>query len=711
MKPLIIDIETSIGKGVHSNSRDPNNDFYTLIYGERPDEIKVEHNVGGFKRMVGSKFDNIDVIVGHNLSFDLSYFWTDPSFQRFIRRGGTIWDTQESEYVLSGQRHKFASLSELQQIHLGEKTKLSRISGLFNKGHGADQILAAKDRCKRVFALYERYCYDDGASTLKVFKAQYMKAKEEGMLNIVKLRNKALLAIIMMQNSGIHIDKIKCEQVLRDFRLTEMEALRQSEEIVKDKWDEKLGKFNVNSPKQKSAMLFGGTFLVKEKELVGKFKNGNDKYATVEKELHIEGFKVPKSMSKEGKLKGVYCTDAKVIHKIADKTKNPVLKEYCELQKKAMKYNKMASTYLEPFLNYSVDGVLYPNYNTTATETGRLSSSKPNLQNVPASGEMLVPIQGQLIAPQGWKCVDIDYNQLEPFVTAFLSRDTALTEDLLNGVCLHCRAVSWIPRMAEGKTYEEIYQLAKVEEQPEWVLKRKKAKAVNFKRAYGGGAKSLAEAENIPIEDVQAIFDAQDAYYSGVKRFNEGVLEKVKDNQELSIRKHYSRVGSKGREFKNGLELLPIFNKAEGTKTYRGDELRHFGKYKSPTGALFTFEEYGEIDNYGRFKRAYSSTQTKNYQIQGTAAVIVNMAMAECFQYVLQNDDVKLVGQIHDSLRFYIKEDKLGLHIPKICEIMEDIPAMCEKYLNMKADFKFVVEAKVGANFAETEVYKTGEKQ
>jgi len=711
MYPIVLDLETSTGnREIHGpSSKDPENDFYTIIYGGHPDAITIKHELAGFNRTISSSFFvGCDIIIGHNIAFDLGYIWRTSALQSYLSNPeNTIWDTAEAEYILSSQRHKYPSLAELQDIYLGERVKQNRISNLFKAGIGADKILAARYTHPRLFALYEKYCIGDGSSTLRIFSKQYKKAKELGMLDLIKARMRGLLAVIQMQNTGIQIDEHKCQETLKDFKIKSLHYLQEATDLTRQLWDSRLGVFNINSPKQKSAMLFGGAFEIKEKVEDGFYKNGNPKSKTILKEIHIKGLELnPVYYSEETKKPGVYVTEDAVIHKIYKDCKDPLVIKYCELQKKAMTYGKMCSTYLEPFLRFSVGGLLYPNYNTTATETSRLSSSRPNQQNVPASGEMLVPIQGQLVAPEGWLACDIDYSSLEPHITALVTGDTNLTHDLLSGVCLHCRAVSWLPRLSEGKSYEEIYQLAVIQKDPHWVLMRKKAKGVNFKRAYGGGAASLAEAEGLDIDDVKTIFASQDEIYSGVKAFNDKLYANLSENQQLSREMHFSKSSKGGRRFQAGLELLPIFDQA-GNKQYMNGEYRHFGTYLSPLKHTFSFEETGRLDKWGKLRRGYSTTETKNYHIQGTAGDLVLAAASECTLYVIQHHtELKMVRQIHDSLSMYIRKDTENTHIPALQNIMNNAKYLLKKYYNYDAAFNFKTEAKVGPNFAEMIVYE-----
>lgn len=183
MYPLGFDLESSLGdkKLFGPSAKDPNNDFYTIQWGTNPDNVQVVHNMQGFKRQPPKKFleelNKATILIGHNIAFDIGYIWHLPEWKDFMKRGGEIWCTAQAEYLMSGQRHKFPSLAELQQIYLGKIIKEDRISYCFKKGIGADQILSARERCPRLFNLYEKYARDDVVTTLRIFKQQWLKAK------------------------------------------------------------------------------------------------------------------------------------------------------------------------------------------------------------------------------------------------------------------------------------------------------------------------------------------------------------------------------------------------------------------------------------------------------------------------------------------------------------------------------------------------------
>ncbi len=706
----VLDLETSISQGPHGPAaKDPTNDFFTLIIGTNSNNVQVIHNSEGFQRTLPSNVVKIlnqtDVIIGHNLPFDLSYVWKNTTFQEFLLKGGQIWDCQVAEYLISGQRHSFASLGELQNIYLGQKTKDSRIGLLYKHGIGADKILAAKDRCPRLFKIYEAYSKADGVTTLQVFEKQYMKAKELSMIDVIKLYNNYALGLINIMNTGIPIDLINCEKTLRDFKLKSLEYLKQAEEMIKPLWDNRLGNFNINSPKDKSAILFGGTFTLKKKIEDGKYKNGNVKFKIVDEELFIKGFGLPLALTEESKIQGRYQTGTDIIEKIYKQSHNIEAKEYCRLQKMAMNYGKMCSTYLEPFLDLSINGLLYPNFNNTMTITSRLSSSKPNLQNVPSKGEMLVPIQGQFIAPNGWVCVSADYSQLEIYVSAYLANDPQLTRDLLSGVDFHVKRLSY----AEDRPYSDIFKLCKIDKIPEWELKRFHAKTISYQKAYGASPKSLSKTTGIDECIIKTIFEKEDLEYPQVAEFNRHVMECVKNSQEISQEKHIPNNkkgnGKEGKRFIAGMELLPI--RKDNDLIYDRNEYRHIGYYTAITQKRYSFEELADYDWKGNIRKGYSHTQTKNYHIQGTASDVQAASSAALLMLLIKHSDkVKMVNEIHDSKWFLVKEEYLDKILSIIKNIMEDVPGNFKKYLNIEMPFRIPVDFEIGPNFAETESYE-----
>lgn len=710
-KYCVFDLETSVSKSVHGpDAKDPTNRFYTTIFGTSINDIHVIHQEEALSRRLSHKFLEVlstcDVLVGHNIKFDLNYIWKEnPEFHEFISRGGQIYDTQLAEYLMSGQRHQFASLAELQKIYLGVKVKKDRISKLFKKGIGADVIIKNKDRCPRIFALFHQYAVDDGKTTLQVFAKQVVRAKDKNMLKIIKLYNKYLLTLCMVENNGMHIDLKKCQETMQEFSMKYVTHLNKAVAVCEHLWPKELHKFNPNSNKDASAMLFGATLKVPEKVQDGLYKNGNPKFKTVDKEVYVQGFGLnPIFYSEATKNDGVYKKDKDVIDLILSKTKDPMVKAYCIEMRQAAKYKHMNSTYLTGFMNMSVDGVLYPNLNNTATITSRLSSSRPNTQNVPKRDkEMHSAIMGLITAPRHWKAVQIDFSMLEIYIEAYLSRDPQLIEDLLSGIDFHVLRLSYI----EDKSYEELFDLCKVQKLPEWSTKRDQAKTLSYQKAYGAFIDTISESSGIPRDKVQEVFDKEDIRYPLAKDYNDGVEAEANKNQTVSLLKNMSRTARLRVKHHCGYELLPIKDKLTNTYYYDKDEPRHLGWYTSPTGKRYTFEEQCTKSKNGQFFRRFERTKITNYSKQGSAGDVQAITSVGMYDLLFENQEyIKLVNEIHDSKWFYIKESHLDLLIPQLCTIMCRVNDLFKQHLDIEIPFDFKVDVEVGDNFGDMGPYE-----
>ncbi len=711
-------------KSLSSSWRLPQNDFYTLIYATHPDNVKLLHKKQGFKRRLPFRLRQLlkqtHTIIGTNLKFDLGYIWHDAAFQQWLLNGGKVWDIQLVRYLLSAQRHAFPSLAEMQKIYLGIKTKKDRISYLFSKCIDAKEIIAARNRCKRVWKLYCEYGIEDGRTPMLIMKKQYAEAKSRGMLLIIELYNQYLLALTMMETNGLHIDIAQTEERYKDFSLKVVDYLRQAEEKVKHFWnDPRLPKFNVQSRTHASAILFGGEISSSWQEPTDRvYKSGDRKgqvvFKTVKGKIKVEGFGLPKLFTSKNK-DGSYKTDNPVIHKIYEECKNEEAKEYCKLLKLSAAYKQKLSLYLNAFLYKSFNGVVYPNFNNTEVITGRLSSSNPNLQNLVKHGEFFKLIQGLIKAPEGWVCVQIDFSQLETYVRAWLSGDHNLTQDLLNGKCFHTQNVAW----GEGISYEEAYDLCKIKKIKEWDEKRSKAKAITFGEAYGQMPESMVARSGLPLEIIQQIYKCMEENYPDTVTYIEKVQKEVEKSATLSRKSDLPEKYTRGtndkkgfaRKFYNGIEVLPIRERDKKTYTYDYEELRHVGYYQSPTGKVYAFEEFGSRKKDGTVYRYFKPTQMKNYALQGGAGDIQGMTTVALFTGLLKHPDkIKLVNEVHDSKWFYIKKEYLDLMLYKVHTIITSVRQLLDERFKIKIDFEFKADIEVGETFADMQPYKLEKK-
>lgn len=736
MKVLSLDFETSIGKTIHGATfRDPENDIYTQIWASNPGDVNIVHGKSN-RTLVGNLQEEIysaDYIIGHNIGFDLSYIWDDSSFKGYIKRGGKIWDTQYAEYLLTGQQHKTASLAELQLKYLGEKEKPSRITSLYKKGIGADKIVKAQERCPRLWKLYNEYCRSDGATPLLIFKAQYIRAKREGMLPLIELYNDYLLGQINMSCTGIRIDVLKVEKLLKEYNIKHLEYLQQAQEILKSVWvDERLPIFNINSTDHKSVVLFGGEVSLEESVQRGYYKNGNPRFKKQEIKIQVKGFGLDTKLTHPNKKVGFYSTDDKVLAAIKTDSRTPpeVLK-YCELQELSMKYKKAAKTYCQAFLDRSIDGVLYPHFNNTITPTGRLSSSEPNMQNIPSKNELAKDLMGCLVCDKGWKCVTIDFSQLEKWVQALVSGDENLIEKLLDGTCLHCLTLANI----EGLDYNYVYRKAKVEQDKEWDVKRTNIKPIGFRMDYGGMPRGTATDLGLSLEYVESVHAADKALFPQKYRFFEEELPAVvKSTTTYSLACNIAASRTKGKDGSQLLgkaELLPIFDKS-GNVYYNNKDLRNIGYWQTNYGKKYHFVDFGratvkhnkeymnefiyidgkKIQKYknvpviNNLRRSFPMPRFKNYPNQGGAADIQGATTAEIQKMLLTKaDKIRMHVEIHDSKLLTVRVDVLAPCLKWLKEVIENVPKIFLRRFGITIPFKFPVEIKVGDNFGEMKKY------
>jgi DNA polymerase I-like protein with 3'-5' exonuclease and polymerase domains len=668
-----------------------------------------EHNAKGFGRQLSHTFIELlstcDVIVGHNLCFDLSYVFKSSEIQQFLLRGGTIWDTQVAEYILTAQQHQYSSLADLQEKYLGQKKKIERVSRLYAKGVGADKIVQARTRCPRLWKQYEEYCRLDGSTTLEIFKQQYISAKQQNMHQVVQLYQDYLLSLINMSTTGIQLDMKACEQTLTDFNLESISYLERAQDFIKPLWkNPRLPKFNINSPDHRSAILFGGEIKNVISTLVGKYKNGNDKYKSIEHKIWIDGFQVDKSCSTETKKKGIYSTDKKVVlPKLLSATKDERLKTYIGHQQKSAEYNDGVKVIEKGFLKFQVGGVLYPNFNNTAVITGRLSSSKPNLQNVTKKTDIGKALHSLFIAPEGWKCISIDFAQLEIWVSALLSGDENLIADLQSGIDMHCVRVS----MMEDCTYEHAVQMCKVEKNKEWVNKRSAAKTFSYQRAYGAGVKKLVEFTGLSKETIERLIEKEELRYPKASNLWMVVKDSIEKTKTFSMRKniHVTSDSESGEHrFYKNIELLPIFDNV-GNVDYNRDvpELRKIGYWTSITGKKYHFPDIGQMTKFG-LKRSVTPTIMKNYPMQGTAADIQGATTAELLRLLVKHSDkILMINEVHDSKSFYVRIESINKAVPLIVNIIEDVSNIFEKRFGVKVPFKFPIDVEIGDNFGDME--------
>ena len=292
---------------------------------------------------------------------------------------------------------------------------------------------------------------------------------------------------------------------------------------------------------------------------------------------------------------------------------------------------KLKNTYTDklPLMISPVDHRVHTNYNQIGTVTGRLSSNDPNLQNIPVRNEEGRKIRQAFIAPKGYKIVSADYSQIELRIMAHLSRDKNLLDAFINDKDIHRFTASEILGKAEQDVTSE---------------ERRRAKAVNFGLIYGMSAFGLSRQINIPRNEAKFYIDRYFERYPGVEKYME-------NTRQLASEKGYVETLSGRRLY------LPKINSSSGLE-----------------------------------KRA-AERAAINAPMQGTAADIIKSAMIAVNDYIkTQENNVRMVMQVHDELVFEVKEE----HLATICKQIQTIMENC-----YQLDIPLKVDVGYGNNWDE----------
>ncbi len=392
---------------------------------------------------------------------------------------------------------------------------------------------------------------------------------KRNLLNIWETIEKPLIPIIdKVEKNGVKIDKAELERLSKDYHrtLSELEAKI---------WDLSLGEFNINSPKQLGEILFEKLGLKPKNQK----KTGTGALSTKESELE--------------KMRDM--------HPII-----PLIFEYREFQ-------KLLSTYIDVIPNLLDEGNrLHAKFLQAGTTTGRLSSSEPNLQNIPNGSELGRNIRKAFTAEKGCKILAIDYSQIELRIAAFLSGDEKLLEIFRKGEDIHTAVASEVFGVPMNEVDKEM---------------RRKAKVINFGIMYGMGVNSLKVNLNSTREEAQKYLNDYFNKFSGLARY----LENVKIEAE--------RLGF--------------------TETLFGRR-RYFEGLRSKLP----------------FIKAMAERMAINAPIQGTEADVVKLAMVKIDEFLVKEkleDKVKMTLQVHDELVFEVDEKIINDVTEKIKKIMETL--------------------------------------
>ena len=284
-----------------------------------------------------------------------------------------------------------------------------------------------------------------------------------------------------------------------------------------------------------------------------------------------------------------------------------------EIAEKLLEYRgftKLLSTYVEPLPKLADEyDRIHTTFNQNGTSTGRLSSANPNIQNIPVRTDEGIKIRKGFISQDGWSLVSFDYSQIELRVLAELSKDENLLLAYKKDKDLH----DLTARKIFFKTDEE--QVTREQ--------RSIAKVINFSILYGKTPFGLSKELKIPVADASQYIKTYFEQYPKVKKFLENILENARQN--------------------GFVETL------YGTRRY-----------------------INNINSSNKNLQAQANRMAVNTVVQGTAANIIKKVMIKLYDEFKNNDDIKMLLQVHDELIFEVKDEVSEKYMEKIKEIMEE---------------------------------------
>jgi DNA polymerase I len=707
-------------------------DSYRGDYFVQPDGEGVRQGIQRGSEEWLASFPNLDgyeVLVGHNIKCDLLWFWRHPELERFLKRGGKIWDTLYAEYLLSGQ---FYNLQQLPHL----VPSLENVARRRKVTHKLDVVKALWDAGVRTEDVQEQtlmeYLKGDCTSTSEIYDLQIAQAVRQNQLHMIEFRMDGLLATTEMEFNGMLIDMEEAEATLAE--LEKELAIRDAD---LQKYVPELPEhceFNWGSSGQLSALIFGGmlkyeapAIKYQEDGVTPQYYQKKIRVPVTDDDGNLVYFKSGKNAGKlktrletipdiergpktrkeefyhqlpgmvEGKAKWrtgsskdetrpefiQYSTAAEILEEVAE-LGVPLVKDL--LEKRGLE--KDIGTYYRRFHRgkwtgmltmVHPDGRIHHNLNHAITATSRLSSSKPNLQNLSGTGKSRVRKMFISRFGKDGRMAEGDYSQLEVVCKQVLSGDEELRRKLLMGLCQHCDWLSQMP-FAEGKSYEEIYDLCKVQHVPEWVAKRKQVKPVTFGEAYGAGIPKLCASSGLDAETIEAAIALRRQVYHRMYAYDDENIEKVKASRRLSV-----------------------------LQTPNGNQAG-IGYLRTATDTIYHFLE-GDAPDWMQHKgiaTSFSPTTIKNYPSQGLGGEIMQVSAGRVFRWLLANDrfdDLMLLcNTVHDCL--WIDYHKsVEHHLFTVKEIMEDVcPFFNEHYPNVDWDTPFPAEFEVGPNMYDLEV-------
>ncbi|WP_413479225.1 DNA polymerase I [Serratia proteamaculans] len=523
-------------------------------YLDAPAQLDRAHVLATLKPLLE---DEKALKVGQNLKFDMSLL---ARYDITLR--GIAFDTMLESYVLDsvGGRHDMDSLSDR---YLGHKTvTFEEIAGKGKKQLTFNQIALEQAA---------PYAAEDADVTLQLHLAMWPQLKESAeLLTVFNEIEMPLLPVLShIERTGVLIDQsiLATHSIELTKRLAELEI--QAHELAEEP-------FNLASTKQLQAILYEKQKLPILKKTPGGAPSTNEEVLA---ELALD-YPLPK-----------------------------VILEYRGLA-------KLKTTYTDklPLMINPVSGRVHTSYHQAVTATGRLSSSDPNLQNIPVRNDEGRRIRQAFIAPAGYRIVAADYSQIELRIMAHLSQDEGLLKAFAAGEDIHRATAAEVFGLPLDKVTNE---------------QRRSAKAINFGLIYGMSAFGLARQLGIPRGEAQRYMDLYFERYPGVLEYMERTRQQAASQGYVST--------------------------LDGRRLYLPD-----------------------VSSSNGMRRKAAERAAINAPMQGTAADIIKRAMIEVDAWLQAQEKplVRMIMQVHDELVFEVHESVIEESNQRIRELMENSMAL-----------------------------------
>jgi len=488
--------------------------------------------------------------VGQNLKYDLLVL-----SHYDVEVAGPLFDTMLAHYVVQPeQRHNMDLLAE-KYLHY----RTIPIETLI--GSGRTQRNMAELEPKEIVD----YACEDADVTLRLYPILKEEMEKYEVTSVFTHIEMPLLPVLArMERNGVRLDTAALEETGRNFT----ERMQQLETEI---YELAGHEFTITSPKQVGAVLFD--------------------------ELQISA-KVKKTKT------GQYSTSEEVLESLRDK--HPIVEKI--LQHRALK--KLLSTYVEalPKLIHPETGHINTSFNQAVTATGRLSSSNPNLQNIPVRGEDGREIRRAFVPEEGEVFFSADYSQIELRIMAHLSEDPHMVADFNSGLDIHAATAARIFH----KPVEEVDR-----------DERRKAKTANFGIIYGISAFGLSERMGVSRGEAKELIENYFATYPQVREYMNESIERAKQTGYITT------------QF--------------GRRRYLAD-----------------------INAGNATVRGYAERNAVNAPIQGTAADIIKLAMVAIDRRLREEKlQTRMILQVHDELNFSVPPTELEQVRHLVVEEME----------------------------------------